>query len=83
MEAENLVLSTMKKCEDDETVVIRVFDSAGKPTNGHLTLFTPIQKAEETNLLEDVVEPLPFDKNRVEVKVGAHEIHTIRITPAQ
>jgi len=83
VDAENLVLSTMKKCEDDESIIIRIFDSAGKPSSARLTLFTPIRKAEETNLLEDVGATLPFQKNRVEVKVGACEIHTMKITPAQ
>ncbi len=30
LDADNLVLSTMKKCEDDESVIVRLFDDAGK-----------------------------------------------------
>jgi alpha-mannosidase len=83
LDADNLVLSTMKKCEDDESVIVRVFDTAGKAVSGHLTFLAPVRKAEETNLLEDVSGTMPFEKNRVGVKVGAYEIRTMKITPAR
>ena len=83
LDADNLVLSTMKKCEDDETVIVRVFDTAGKAASGHLAFFAPVRKAEETNLLEDVSGALPSEKNRVAVQVGAYEIRTMKITPAR
>jgi alpha-mannosidase len=83
LDADNLVLSTMKKCEDDESVIVRLFDAAGKAGSGHLTFFTPVRKAEETSLLEDVVTTVPSEKNRVGVNVGAYEIRTLKITPAK
>ncbi|MBP1654225.1 MAG: mngB 4, partial [Bacteroidetes bacterium] len=83
LDADNLVLSTMKKCEDDESVIVRLFDAAGKAGSGHLTFFTPVRKAEETSLLEDVVTTVPSEKNRVGVHVGAYEIRTLKITPAK
>ena len=83
LDAGNLVLSTMKKCEDDESVIIRVFDSAGKAVRGHLSFFAPVRKAEETDLIEDVTGTLPLEKDRVAVTVGAYEIRTMKITPAK
>jgi len=83
LDADNLVLSTMKKCEDDESVILRMFETAGNAVSGHLTFLAPVGKAEETNLLEDVIDTLPSAKNRVGVTAGAYEIRTMKITPAR
>jgi alpha-mannosidase len=79
--AENLVLSTMKKSESDDAVIVRLFDSAGKPATASFSFFTPITKAEETNLLEDAEKLLPSERTRVTVDVGPYEIRTVKITP--
>jgi len=81
LDADNLVLSTMKKCEDDETVIVRLFDDAGKATSGHLEMFIPVQKAEETNLLEEVSTTAPIEGNRIAVQAGPYAIHTLKLTP--
>jgi len=81
VDADNLVLSTMKKSEDDNSVIIRMYDSEGRTTSTQLLFLTPVQKAEETNLLEEVIAPIPSTEKRIAVEVGSNAIHTMKITP--
>lgn len=79
--AENAVLSTMKKSEDGEAVVVRLYDITGRGAKSSIGLFTPVRTVEETNLIEDVVRAVPLDNERTVVPIDAHGIHTFRITP--
>ena len=81
LDSDNLILSTMKKGEDDETVVVRLYDNTGNSSNSRLKLFTPILEARETDLLEDGTKTIPSEKNRVTLKVGQKAIYTLKITP--
>lgn len=81
LDAENVVLSTMKKCEDDGTVIVRLYDDVGRSSRCSLDFFAPVLKAEETSLLEYGGEALPSDKKRVTVQIGNNAIHTLKILP--
>jgi len=51
----NVIISTIKKCEDDETIVLRYYDISGK--NGKLKIqsFIPCKEIQSTNMLEEVI----------------------------
>jgi alpha-mannosidase len=73
----------MKKCEDDSTVVVRLYENAGRSTSGQLHFYTPVAKAEETNLLEESSATISSNGKEVALQVGHNEIQTIRITPTR
>lgn len=79
-----LILSNIKRFEDDadvsrgdlpvretgQSVVIRVYDSLGGKSRGHITSKIPIKKAFKTNLLEDDLEEVAV----IDAGAGVHQI---------
>jgi len=48
----DLVLAAMKKSEDDQDIVLRVYEASGRTNRGRLSLWQPFTGAVETNLIE-------------------------------
>lgn len=55
----DLVLSAMKKAEDDNDLVVRIYEASGQPTRGTISFWQSIHRAGETNLIE--WHPCPVD----------------------
>ncbi len=77
--AENLIISTFKKCEDDESVVARVYDIEGKNSNAAIKLFRRVGAAQRTNLIEEGGQPLNVDNGSAQFRVGRNAIETIKL----
>ena len=77
--ASNVMVGTIKKCEDDNSVIVRLYDIEGKDSTATLKLFKPVKNAEQTNIIEEGGKPLPVKKGTVEIPVGHHAIETIKI----
>jgi alpha-mannosidase len=77
----NVVLSTLKKCEDDDTLVARVYDVEGKDSNVELRLFVPTKAATQTDLIEEEGRPLRVREGGIQIDIGHHAIETMRIVP--
>lgn len=78
---ENLVLSVIKKCEDDPGIVVRFYDIEGKDTEGVVEWFSPPEKAERTDLLERQGKAIPMEGSRLRVQTGHHSIETVKLFP--
>jgi len=76
-----IVLSTMKKAENDDTVILRVYDIEGKDTEAAVELFTPVKRAERTNLIEEEGVLLKPRKGRLVLPVGHHAVETLKLFP--
>jgi len=79
--APNVLLSTMKKAEEGDAVILRVYDIEGKDTEAAVELFCPVKRAERTNLIEEegvLLKPL---KGRLVLPVGHHAVETLRLFP--
>ncbi len=79
--ASNLVLSTMKKAEDGDTVILRVYDIEGKNTEAAVELFASVKRAERTNLIEEEGVELKPRKGRLILPVGHHAVETLKLFP--
>lgn len=79
--AGNVIVSTIKKCEDDDSVIARVYDLEGKDGDATLKLFHPVSSAEKTSLIEEAGTPLPATGGGVEIPVGHHAIETVKLKP--
>jgi len=79
VDAENVVMSTIKKCEDDESLIIRLFEAEGKNAVMALKLPKVVQKAEETNIIEEEGKRVKFVKNQIMLNIGHHSIHTLKV----
>jgi len=78
VEPSNVVISTIKKCDDDDSIVVRYFDMEGKTAAADLKFFRPIQSAEETNLIEEEGTPLATPRGTLRVVSRPYSIDTVK-----
>jgi len=78
----NIVVSTIKKAEDDDSVVVRYFDMEGKDSPAELTFFAPIASVQQTNLIEEEGTPSPGRGNVVKLPCGPYSIETVKLAVA-
>ena len=76
----NLVIETLKACEDSENAFIaRVYEAEGGFTHGKLSLSFAPKAVELTNMLEETQEALPAS-DTLELTFRPFEIKTIKIS---
>ncbi|HZK97928.1 MAG TPA: glycosyl hydrolase-related protein, partial [Prolixibacteraceae bacterium] len=79
VENKNIVLSTIKKCDDDNQVIVRCYDMEGKDSEAKISVYKPFQKAELTNIIEEEGKSIPGSGKDLVLKVGYHAIETIKL----
>ncbi len=77
--AENVVVDTVKKAEDSDSTVIRMYESWNKRCNTTLTFGMPFEKAYLCDLMENELEELKISENSVTLPVKPFEIITIKL----
>ena len=77
--ADNVIVSTLKKCEDDEGVIVRVYDIEGQDSDVAIRLFKRVGAAQRTNLIEEEGQPLQLDNGNARFRVGHNAIETIKL----
>jgi alpha-mannosidase len=83
VEPDNVVVSTIKKCEDDDSIVVRCFDMEGKSSQARLKFFKPIASAESTNLIEEEAAPLTASGGMLRTTVRPYSIDTVKFAIRQ
>ena len=76
---ENIVLTAVKKAEDDGSLVLRFYEWAGKETDAKLQLPAGAKKVSETDLMEKPLAELSVQDGTVTVHTKPYEIKTIRV----
>ncbi len=73
----NLVIGALKKSETDGSIILRLYEIAGKETETPITFLGKQQSFRETNLLEQVVG----SGNEQMLRVGPYQIKTLSLRP--
>jgi alpha-mannosidase len=81
--AGNVLVSTIKKCEEDDSVIVRVYDIEGVDSDVQLNSFVPVEKAELVNMIEEEGKAIPSLKSGLKLRVGHHAIETLKLKPAK
>ena len=76
---ENILISTVKKGEDDNSIVARMYEMEGKDTEATLSGFIRLSGAEQTNMIEETIRPISFKDHSVSQKIGHHAIETVKL----
>ena len=78
---DNVVITAIKKDADDNSLVVRFYEWAGKKGDIHLTLPEKATSASATNLMENVEGPLALDAagKVVTVPTNPYEIKTVKV----
>ena len=77
---ENIVIDTVKKAEDSDETVVRMYESWNKRVNGaKLTFGFDISSAVLCDLMENEIETLAVENNSVTLNVKPYEIVTVKV----
>lgn len=79
--AENVILETVKKAEDSDGVILRMYEAYNRRTKTRVQLpYTP-GCVFLCDLMENELEELPVCDNGVELNVSPYEIVTLKVCP--
>ncbi|MBE0696489.1 MAG: alpha-mannosidase, partial [Anaerolineaceae bacterium] len=79
VDAENVIVEAVKKAEDSDAVVIRLYESQNAGAKAKIHFGFPVQSAVEVNLMEETIRPLAIQDNSVTLEFLPFEIKTILI----
>jgi alpha-mannosidase len=79
VEGDNVVLTAIKKAEDDDALILRFYEWAGRESNVRLQLPPGAQSASETDLMEKPKVKLPVQNRAVSVRTKPYEIKTLKV----
>jgi alpha-mannosidase len=82
LDAENVVLTAVKKAEDDDALILRVYEFAGRGTQARVGLSASLrapQRAWLANLMEQPAEELKVAGGTVVVPLKPYEIQTVKV----
>jgi alpha-mannosidase len=77
--APNVLVSTIKKCEDDDSVIIRLVELEGKDSEVGLSVSFPLVGAEMVNMIEEEGNPVAHEAGGLKLKVGHQAIETLKL----
>lgn len=77
---ENLMISAIKKDEENEAIIVRLFNITDSNVTGRIRSWQDIAKATLVNLDEKPIGRLEVNKRKmVEVKVGKYKVVTVKL----
>jgi len=80
LEPTNLILTALKKSEDEDSLTLRFYEAEGRAVNASIRLFRPIKQAWRTSLIEDEPEPWPISADgSLRFPVKPWEIVTLKL----
>jgi alpha-mannosidase len=82
IEPKNVILTAIKKAEDDDAMVFRFYEFEGKPSQVRLRLPEAATGAVQTNLMEKQEKVLSLEAGgrEIAVPIGRYEIGTVKVT---
>jgi alpha-mannosidase len=75
----NVVVSTIKKCDDDDNIVFRCYDIEGKDSSVEIDWFKGIKKLWKTNIIEEEPVVIKAKNKKSVVAVGKYAIETFKL----
>jgi alpha-mannosidase len=79
LDKSNVIVSTMKKTDDENNYTIRLYELAGEDTNVTVTFPFTIEKLWKTDLIEENAKEIQADKYSFTTKIGHNAIETFKL----
>ncbi|HEX3102880.1 MAG TPA: glycoside hydrolase family 38 C-terminal domain-containing protein, partial [Terriglobales bacterium] len=79
VQPDNVIITAIKKAEDDDSLIVRFYEWAGKTTDVKLHVPPGAQQASDADLMEKASAALPLENGVVTVHTGPFEIKTVRL----
>lgn len=79
----NIIIETVKKAEDSDAVIVRMFETWNSRTEATVSFGLPAVSVSECNLMEEKDVPLTLDGGRLKLTFKPFEIKTLKIKFAE
>jgi alpha-mannosidase len=79
MDAPNVILDAVKKAEDDDRLILRLYEAHGAQVRAKVTFGFKVGRAELVNLMEEEPRPVAVRDGAVGVEFRPFEVHTLRV----
>jgi alpha-mannosidase len=79
LSAQNVLISTIKKCEDDDSVIVRFYEIEGTDNDLRLEVPFKMASAEKTNIIEEDGEPVQSSGQSLKTRIGKYAIETFKL----
>ena len=76
----NLMIDTVKRAEDSDALLVRLYEAHGGRGRARLRLAWPVHGAVRCNLLEDAGEPLAVVDGAIEIPYRPHQILSVLVS---
>lgn len=77
--ADNVIITTIKKSEDENNIIMRLVDMEGKSVDATINWFGKVNGVNTTNIIEEEDKPLVKNTDAIQLLVKPFSIETIRI----
>ena len=74
-----IVIDTVKKAEDSDALIVRIYEGHGGRTKTHLEFGMPIESAEEVNILEETIGLVDRKANQLHFDLKPYQIRTFKV----
>ncbi len=81
LDVKNVIVEAIKKAEDSDSIVMRLYEANGTAIQAHVHFSIPISKVEVVNLIEDYDHDVDLVGSGVTVHFKPFEIITLRMVP--
>ena len=75
----NVIIETVKMAEDDDGIIVRLYESENAKTKAHLFFGEKISSVESCNCLEEIKQTIETDGEGFEITIKPYEIQTYRV----
>lgn len=79
VDADNVILETVKRAENDNTTIIRLYECHNRRVDATVKVNLPFKKVFETDLLEDNIADIAFEDGQFTVEFKPFEIKTFKL----
>jgi alpha-mannosidase len=74
-----VVIDTVKKAEDSDEIIVRLYESFGARTSAALHIGLNVVEAVEVNLLEHEVAEVKVEDGKITLPFGAFQLRTLKL----
>lgn len=78
-DCDNVVIEVVKKAEDSDDTIVRLYECFGRRGNVTLTFYSVLVSAFECDLLENNIEAMDHIENHMSFEIKPYEIKTFKI----
>jgi alpha-mannosidase len=79
VEPDNIVLTTVKKAEDSDDIMLRFYETSAEDTKAAIRVDNDLAEVTETDLLENELSSTSFQEHAIELPVSKNSIKTLKL----